>query len=149
MCARGESSKDGVVCALLARDLQAGGHRTNPGDWLRLRKAMFARGQSSLVGVHEVHFGEAPTSDAEVAREKKGAVCALLAHDLKPGSRLGRSRTDPGRLGLSKALWMSGKGRFLDIQRDGIGGRSVLEVAREKERAVYAHPARDSKSSSY
>jgi hypothetical protein len=50
---------------------------------------------------------------------------------------------------LSKALWVSGKGRFLGSQRDGIGGTSVLEVAREKELAVYAHPARDSKSNSY
>jgi hypothetical protein len=88
--------KEGAVCTLLACDSQAGGdrNRTNPGDWLRLSEAMFARGESSLLGVHEVHFGEARTSDAEVAREKKGAVCALLARDLKPGSR--RCRTDPG-----------------------------------------------------
>jgi hypothetical protein len=43
---------------------------------------------------------------------------------------------------------MSGKGRFLSVQRDGIGRTSVLEVAR-KERVVYTHSARDSKSNSY
>jgi len=88
------SVAEGAMWALPPHVLKTGNHRsrTIPGEW-PLSEAMFARGESSFLGVSEDHC-EVRVSEAGVAREREGAACTLLMHDLKSGSQ--RCRTNPG-----------------------------------------------------
>jgi len=86
------SVAEGAMWALPPHVLKTGNHRsrTIPGEW-PLSEAMFARGESSFLGVSEDHC-EVRVSEAGVAREREGAACTLLMHDLKSGSQ--RCRTN-------------------------------------------------------